>query len=46
MRFPGAGAGAIPSYWSQDWSDKKKCMPVKWQTPYSFWVHDGYKDCV
>jgi hypothetical protein len=44
--FPDNGAGSIASYWDKDWNGGNKCALVNYETPYSVFVHDGYKQCV
>jgi len=46
--FPAGGAAQIKSYfeWDWHWGSEKRCMLVKWQTPYSAYVAGDYKRCV
>jgi len=42
----GASAGAVATYWEQDWSEKFKCKLVSYQTPFSALVKGEYVKCV
>jgi len=43
--FPNGGYGDEFSYFDEGWSGIK-CIPVKWQTPYSVNTRDDYKRCI
>ena len=47
-KFGGAGtsAGAVSTYWEQDWLTKYKCKLVNYQTPYSALVEGEYVKCI
>jgi len=42
----GTSAGAVATYWEQNWSIKYKCKLVTYQTPYSALVQGDYVKCV
>ena len=42
----GTSAGAVATYWEQNWSTKYKCKLVTYQTPYSALVQGDYVKCV
>lgn len=44
--FPEGGYGDEYSYFDKDWTGGNKCLPVKWQTPYSVNTRDDYKRCI
>jgi len=46
--FPQGSAGALPSYftWDWTWGNDQKCQIVTWQTPFSIYAKDDYKRCI
>jgi len=42
----GTSAGAVATYWEQNWTTKYKCKLVTYQTPYSALVQGDYVKCV